>query len=627
MLGTERVRIGVFQEKSVPFKSLTKVFVTTGLIALQVATSLASAQPTNPTPAREKVFRYAFQIAETGFDPVQISDVYSKTVAANIFESLYEYDYLARPLKARPLLAVGMPEVTNNYKTWTVHIKQGVYFANDPAFEGKKRELTAADLVYSYKRHYDPKNKSQNVYLLEGQQLLGLPELKAAASKPGAKFDYETPVQGVRALDKYTVQFNLAEPSPRFIYHLTDSGSWGAVAREVVEKYGDKIMEHPVGTGPFILETWRRSSKMTFVKNPNFRAEPYEAEPPADDERSQAIYAQLKGKLMPFVDRVEVSIIEEVQPRWLAFLGGDFELMERLPNAFSYQATPNNKLAPNLLKKGIVMDQAPALDVTFSYFGMENPTVGGYTPEKVALRRAIGLAYNSEEEIRLARKNQALLAQGPITPWTFGYDPMFKSEMGDFSRPRAMALLDMFGYTDKDGDGWRDMPDGSPLVLEYATSPDAVSRELTELWKKNMTAVNIKIVFKTAKWPENLKASRNGKLMMWGLSWAGVDPDGETFLQLANGPAKGGANHSRFDLPEFNRLFNIQKALPDGPERAAAMQSAAKLMVAYMPYKINTHRVHTDLTQPWVVGYRRHMSGSRGSWKNIDIDVSKLPKE
>jgi ABC-type transport system substrate-binding protein len=185
----------------------------------------------------------------------------------------------------------------------------------------------------------------------------------------------------------------------------------------------------------------------------------------------------------------------------------------------------------------------------------------------------------------------------------------------------------LYGYTDKNGDGWRDMPDGSPLVLEYATSPDTTSRELNEVWKKNMNAINIKIEFKIAKWPEHLKASRNGKLMMWGLAWAGTDPDGETFLQLANGPAKGGANHSRFDLPEFNRLFKVQKSLPDGPERAAAMQEAAKLMVAYMPYKINTHRVHTDLTQPWVVGYRRHMSGSRGSWKNIDIDTSKLPKE
>jgi ABC-type transport system substrate-binding protein len=499
-------------------------------------------------------------------------------------------------------------------------------FADDEAFGGRKRELTADDVVYTYKRHYDPRNKSQNLYLLENDGLLGLSELKAAATKSGARFDYDAAVEGVKALDRYTVQFNLAEPSPRFLYRLSSAGTFGIVAREVVEKYGDRIMEHPVGTGPFILDQWKRSSKITFLRNPNFREELYDAEPPVDDPRSQAIYQSMKGRRMPFLDRVEVSIIEEAQPRWLSFLGNEFDLMERLPNTFAYQAIPNNRLAPHLAKKGISVDRAPTLSVAYSYFGMENPVVGGYTPDKVALRRAIALAYNSDEEVRLARKNQAVLSQGPMTPATYGYDPRFKSEMGEFSRARAMALLDMFGYVDRDGDGWRDRPDGSPLVLEYATSPDASSRELNELWKKNMDAVQLKIVFKVAKWPEHLKASRAGKLMMWGLGWVATDPDGETFLQLANGPAKGGANHSRFDLPEFNRLFAAQKVLPDGPERLAIMEQASKLMVAYMPYKINAHPVATDLMQPWLLGYRRHPT-SRGTWKFIDIDPAMLPKQ
>ncbi len=585
----------------------------------------ANAQSLSTTGSAEKVLRYAFPVAETGFDPVQLSDLYSISLVANIFESLYEYDYLARPFKMRPLLATAMPEVSNNFKTWTVRLRQGIVFANDEAFGGKKRELTASDVVYTYKRHYDPKNKSQNLYLLENDQLLGLSELKANADKPGGTFDYERPVEGVRALDRYTVQFNLAQPSPRFLYRLSSAGTFGIVAREVVEKYGDKIMEHPVGTGPFQLDQWKRSSKITFVKNPNFREQHYEAEPPADDPRSQAIYQTLKGRRLPLIDRVEVSIIEEAQPRWLSFLGNEFDLMERLPNTFAYQVIPNNQLAPNLVKRGITMDRSPLLSVAHTYFGMENPIVGGYSPDKVALRRAIGLAYNSDEEVRLARKNQAVLSQGPMTPMAYGYDPQFKSEMGEFSRARAMALLDMYGYVDKNGDGWRDMPDGSPLVLEYATSPDASSRELNELWKKNMNAVKIKIEFRVAKWPEHLKASRTGKLMMWGLGWVATDPDGETFLQLANGPAKGGANHSRFDLPEFNRLFNLQKLLPDGPERFVAMQEASKLMIAYMPYKINAHPIATDLMHPWVVGYRRHAT-LRGTWKFIDIDLSRLPK-
>ncbi len=610
--------------------SWVNVLAAAGLSFAILAPALGSSTPAGVQVGDGKtssptVLRYAFQIAETGFDPVQTSDTYSKILISNMFDALYVYDYLSRPMVIRPALAQGMPDITNDYKTWTVKIKPGIVFADDPAFGGKKREVTAQDVVYTYQRHYDPKNKSQNVYRLEGEKLLGLTEQKAAAAKAGGKFDYDRPNIGVRALDKYTVQFNLAEPSPRFLFNLTDTGSFGIMAREVVEKYGDKIMEHPVGTGPYMLSEWKRSSKITFVKNPNFREELYDQKPPDNDARSQAIAEHMKGKRLPLIDRIEVSIIEEAQPRWLSFLGGEFDLLERLPNTFAYQVTPNNQLAPNVAKKGIQMDQAPALDVTFTYFGMENPIVGGYTPEKVALRRAIALAYNSDEEVRLTRKNQAFLSQGPITPITFGFDPKFKSEMSEFSRPKAMALLDLYGYTDKDGDGWRDMPDGSPLLLEYATSPDALSRELNELWKKNMTAVQIKMVFKVAKWPEQLKASRQGKLMMWGLAWGGTDSDGETFLQLGNGPAKGGANHARFDLPEFNRLFMQQRSLPDGPERLELMQKAAKLMIAYMPYKTNGHRFMTDLTQPWVVGYRRHPVGSFGFWKYLDIDTAKLP--
>jgi ABC-type transport system substrate-binding protein len=162
-------------------------------------------------------------------------------------------------------------------------------------------------------------------------------------------------------------------------------------------------------------------------------------------------------------------------------------------------------------------------------------------------------------------------------------------------------------------------------VLEYATSPDATSRELIELWKKNMDAVKIKMVFKVAKWPEQLKASRAGKLMMWGLAWSAGDPDGETFLALGHGPSKGQSNHARFQLAEFDKLFEQQKLMPNGPERQAVMQKAALLMVAYMPYKFNSHRVATDLTHPWVQGYRRH-GFMRDFWKYVDIDTSKLPK-
>ncbi len=579
----------------------------------------------------EKVLRYAFEIAETGFDPAQISDFYSRTATENMFDALYRYDYLARPAKVIPNVAQGMPVVSDDFKTYTVKVKPGIFFADDPAFcdaEGKnckKRELTAHDFVYTFKRIFDPKNKSPIVSDLEEDGFLGMDALRREAEKPGGKFNYDTEVEGLRALDRYTIQFKLKESKPRFIYRLCESSVLGAVAREVVEKYGDKIMEHPVGTGPFKLDQWTRSSKIVFVKNPSFREAYYEADPPANDALSQEIYQRMKGKRIPIVDKVEISIIDEVQPRWLSFLGNEHDFLMYLPEAFASQAMPNNKLAPNLVKKGIRIERYAAPELTFSYFNMDNPTVGGNSVEKVALRRAIALAYNTEEEIRLPRRNQAIAAQGVIPPNTWGYDPKFKSELSEYSPARAKALLDMFGYVDKDGDGWRDMPDGSPLVLEYSTQPSARDRELNEVWKKSMSAVGIKIVFKTAKWPENLKMARTGKVMMWGLGNSASSPDGGSFLEFGYGPQKFEGNLAGFQNAEYDKLYRQQVVMPDSPERQAILQQMVKILVAYMPYKFNTHSIRTDVMQPWLVGYRRHPT-SRAFWRYVDIDIDKLPK-
>jgi len=250
---------------------------------------------------------------------------------------------------------------------------------------------------------------------------------------------------------------------------------------------------------------------------------------------------------------------------------------------------------------------------------MEHPLVGGYAPEKVALRRAIALAYNVHEELVVVRRSQAIPAQTIVPPLVSGYDAELKTEMSDFSRPRAKALLDLYGYVDRNGDGWREQPDGSALVLEYASQSDQASRQLQELWQKNMSAVGLRIEFRTAQWPENLKASRAGKLMIWGVAWGAASPDGSYFLDLMYGPNKGQANHARFDLPAFNALYERQLRLPDGPEREALMDRAELLGVAYMPYKISGHRIATDLMQPWVEGYRRHPF-MRDFWRYIDID-------
>ncbi len=609
-----------------PVKSLISglapaLVLATAALALPAAQAQTAAPAASAAPAgAKKIIRYAFRIAETSFDPAQITDLYSRTVAAGIYDAPYEWSFLAKPMQMRPATAAGMPEISDDFKTFTIRIKPGIYFADDPAFKGQKRELTAEDYVYSLKRHYDPRWKSGNLYILENAKILGLSELRKKLIAEKKPFDYDTPVEGLKTLDRYTFQIKLAEPAPRFISsNFTDSSFTGALAREVVEFYGDKIGEHPVGTGPYRLAQWKRSSRIVLAKNPNFREVFYDETAPEGNARLQAIATKLKGQRLPMVDEVHISIIEENQPRWLAFLNEEHDLMEEMPADFAGSVIPNNQLAPIYAKRGMQMVRYPRADVAVSYFGMENPVVGGYEPHKVALRRAISLAVDVDREIRLVRRGQAIPSQGPIAPETSAYNPKLKTVMSDYSLAQAKALLDLHGYVDKNGDGWRDQPDGSPLVLQYATQPDQQSRQLIEQWNRNMKAINIKIEFTAAKWPENLKSSRAGKLMMWGVGWSG-GPDSDTFLALGYGPNKGQANHARFDLPAFNKLYEQQRGMPDGPERFAVMADAARLMVAYMPYKVHVHRIFTDIAQPWVVGYHRNIF-VRDFWKYVDVDL------
>jgi ABC-type transport system substrate-binding protein len=323
------------------------------------------------------------------------------------------------------------------------------------------------------------------------------------------------------------------------------------------------------------------------------------------------------------IDRVEISIIEEPQPSWLAYLGGDFDLTF-VPYEFAAIAGPGGRLAPNLARRGMRLHLVAQADVLYTYFNMEDPVVGGYTPERVALRRAIALGYDNAEEIRLLRKPLAIPAQGLVVPLVAGYDPAYRSSMGDYDPERARALLDLFGFVDRDGDGYRERPAGRALVLHMATQPDTTARQLNELWQKKMDAIGLRIVFERRQWPEQMKQSRAGRLQMWTLGGSADEPDPEDLLGIAYGPSKGEGNFSRFDLPAFNDDYRRIRELPDGPDRAALIDDAQKLLLAYMPMKAHMHRVRLILTQPWLVGYPANPFVN-GYWRFLDIEASKRP--
>jgi ABC-type transport system substrate-binding protein len=567
--------------------------------------------------ADDRTLRLALPAAETAFDPPQTeSSQYTNMVLGCILEAPLRYDYLARPVRLQPATAVAMPEVSADFRTITIRITPGILFDDHPAFNGKPRELVAADYVYSIKRFYDPRWNSSDLYLFEGGKPLGLSELRQRAIRGRQAFDYDSEVEGLRALDRYTFRFRFAEPNPHFLYTLAQGGLAGAVAREVVERYGNDIGAHPVGTGPYRLAAWRRGSLIVLERSPSHRGEVYSGEP-ADEPRARAIAQRLAGRRLPLVDRLEIQIIEEQQPRWLSFVNGQLDVVE-VPGGFGTLAVPGGELAPFLRRKGVQLDLSRASDMYMHYFNGADPLVGGNAPPQVALRRAIGLAHDGAAWRQHVRGGLAVPAQSVIAPFTSGYDDDYRSEMSAHDPARARALLDLYGYVDRDGDGWREQPDGRPLTLRIASLSDTAARAGNEVWHRSLKAVGLKVDFEIAGWPELLKRSRAGALMIWGYAWSANSPDGGFFLGLGYGPNSAESNDARFVLPAYDRLYERLRVMPESPERAALMHEAKNLLVAYMPYKVFGHRLQADLQQPWVHNYWRHPF-MRDVWRYVEL--------
>jgi len=582
-----------------------------GVAAVITAGATLSAGAAAPV----KTLRVTFSIAETSFDPQFASDGASDGIIDNIYETMLSYDYLARPVKLVPRTLEAMPAVEDGGKTYVCKLRKGIFFTPDPAFHGKPRELTAADYAYALKRIIDPAVKSPWAWLIESK-LVGIDQAQAKASKTG-KLDYEATLPGIEVVDRYTLKLHLKEADPRFVYVLAMSNT-SAVAREVVEAYGIDFGAHPIGTGAFMLGEYKRSSKIVLEANPGFREWTYApAGPiPADFE---PIAAALKGKRLPLVGRIEISVIEEGQAAWLAFLNRELDMLERLPAEFIEEALVGGKLSPKLSATGIQHEMLRRPETWWTYFNMEDPVVGGYAPEKIALRRAIGMAYNTEEYIRVIRKGRAVPAQSIIPPDIAGYDPKFKPDAQIYDPATARALLDRFGYKDRDGDGYRRTPEGKPLTIEYWSAPTSFSRQIDELWKKNMDAIGIRIVFKKDRVSELRKMARLGKIPMRYDGWYADYPDAENFMQLLYGPNKGGENNARFNLPAYNALYDQARQLPDSPERTRLFDKMTELVLAYAPWRLSENRLEDQLMQAWVKNYKPHPIRSQ-SWVYVDID-------
>ncbi|MFG1493480.1 ABC transporter substrate-binding protein [Halobacteriovorax sp. ZH4_bin.1] len=573
-------------------------FLIMGLLALTVSC-------TKKVDLSEKVLHLAVTSEVKGMDPIYTNDRYSSNEVGRVYEGLLEYHYLKRPYTLVPNLAESLPEVSEDGLTYTFKVKQGVLFQDDAAFkDGKGRELVAEDFVYSIKRLADPKLQGLGWWLLQ-DKIVGLDEWREKNSKKDT-VDYSEVVEGLKTLDKYTLQFKLKKQFPQFLYSLAMPFTF-VVAKEVVDHYGKEFLNHPVGTGPFMLKEFRQSAKkFIYEKNPNFRKKLFPTES-SDEFKHMLKYA---GKPVPFVEKIEINIIKEDQPRWLNFLKGRVDYIGIPKDNFESAVTPGKGLGDEFAKKGIELSVSPSLDVTYTAFNHDLKLF-----HNVDLRRALALAYNVKEFNKLFYNDTALPAQSVVPPGIAGNMPDYVNPYRNRDLEKAKALLAKAGY-----------PEGKGLPeITYDCPSSSTSRQIGELFKKQMAEIGVNIKVVQNSWPELQKKITARQVMLYGIAWGADYPDAENFLQLLYGPNRSpGANGSGYDNPKFNELFAKASIMQDSPERTAIYEQLNKMAAEEVPWLYGVHRQSYLIKHSWLKNYiTTDFEAGQAQYLDIDLEAKK----
>jgi ABC-type transport system substrate-binding protein len=549
----------------------------------------------------------------TSLDPQQGTDLYSTRVATSIFEGLYEFEYLSSGSKVIPCTAEALPAIGDDGKTWTMRVKKGIYFTDDPAFKGKPRELVAADYAYAIERVMDPNLRSGGDPALS-DLIVGARAIVDAARKPGGKFDYDAPMAGLSTPDRYTLVIKLVHPDYTLLERLAGLNMM-AVAREVVEAAGADVLRHPVGTGPYRLKEWRPASRVVLEANPKYRKVVF---PENADAPQQDLVRAMRGKTLPVIGRIEISIIEESQPEILAFSQGGLDYIA-LGGDDMKRVMENGQLRPDLAGAGVRHLRYTAPSLGFTYFNMDDPIVGGYSTSQIALRRAIGMGFDVNEMIRVLFAGNALPANQLLPPGVSGHDPALPPK-SLYDPASARALLDRFGFRDRDGDGYRETPDGKPLTVVRGTLPESWYREVDLLWKKSMDAIGIRMKVQQQTFAELNNLSRAGKLPMFNLGYRSLEPSGYQILQTLWSKESRDVNPAQFKNADYDAAYEQFLRTPAGPGRVALARRMSELSQAFMPMILHTYAIGNVLEHPWVEGYWPSPFGF--AWKYLDLDVA-----
>ena len=585
-----------------------RIITLRALVAAVLLVGCVQAHAADPN----KVLRIASDDIDT-LDPAQLQDYYSQQIASVIFEGLYEWDYLGNPPRPVPRTAAALPTYSADRKTWTIKVKPGIFFTDDPAFKGKPRELVAEDYVYTFKRYLDPNLRGGGDPQIS-DLIVGMKDVVEAARKPGAKMNYDSVVEGLRALDRHTLQLKLNEPNYPIVATMLATNL--AHAREVVEAAKGDIQARPVGTGPYFLKEWHRGSRVVLEANPKYRALTF---PESKDPALAKLVASMKGRKLPAIGRVEMSVIEEQPVRVLEFDRGKLDFVELRGEAVG-RLIKNGELDPALAKRGITRVPYASNSVRSLYVNMDDPVIGGMDNAHVALRRAMSMAIDVPTFVRVVYNGQAQPTSQIVAPGILGYDPNAKKRVYD---PAAgAALLDRFGYNKRDAQNYRLQPDGKPLTIVFTIfSGGNVWREIQTLIKRDMDALGVRVDFKSTPVQDVFKEAAQGKFMM-NIHGRAATPLG-TIFQTFYSTQPGEANESRFKSKDYDRALDAFFVADTDAARQKAASTMTEILQTYTPVIPLLYDVENAFVQPWLLGY--HPSRVAAHYQYLDIAPSKTP--
>jgi len=554
-------------------------------------------------------------------DSGNLTDVYSLGIASQIFESLYEYHYLKRPCELVPLLAEEMPQISDDHLTYTIRIKKGIFFQDDPCFpDGKGREVTAADFVYALKRIANVKYMSQRWPDWNGR-IVGLDEFREFTKgfQRELDVDYSRPVEGLQALDDYTLQFKLTKPWPQLAWYLA-SAVTAPAAREAAEYYGRDIMYHPVGTGPFRLKIWQRSFYIELVRNETWHGGFYPAEgEPSDAENG---YLADAGKPLPFADAILYRIIEEFQPAWLMFLRGDLDMMQIFKDNFSQAVNPDTlTAAPEMSERGIRLLVFDDPSVFWVGFNMQDAVLGPNKP----LRKAICRAIDRQAANRLFFNGVHKIAYGYLPPGLEEYDPnIVHTDYARYNPAEARALIQeaqaLFGGP---------IP---PLTIAIPGTSN-LDRQIGQFLQKYFADVGLQLRVDYMDWPTYLDGLNKGKLQIFFSGASPSIPDSLDMLMAFCSWNWGyGGNHFYYSNPQFDDLYRQVEGMFPGPERTRLCRRMERIMLDDYPAAFLSHRVSIAIIHDWYKNAKPHVfSYNTAKYRKIDLEqrsrYKKLLKE